>query len=555
VNIAAGLLVGMGAAGLLSALLAVLVGSLQPWISGVALAGGAVGAALAMRSCKSATSSDRPGTWDWLALGALGLVSARQFLWLTFERDGSLLALLTYNYGDLPLHWTYVEFLARGASFWPENPIFTGQRLHYPIGVDLVTALLVQVGVPLRVALAALGLLASALLGFGLWAWGRGFAVAAFLFSGGLVGTAALRDLLGRAAQPSLDWKNLYLALFIPQRGFLFALPAGLVLLWSFRERLIRDRRGLPAWVEGLLWGSLPLFHAHTFLFVSLVVAIWAVAQRQVGAAIRPLLIALAPAAWCTLEVTEGLRAGSIAWWKPGWTIGARNPVVFLLVSFGAYLPLAIWAVIRSGKRRDVEARLLLGPGLLLFVGLFFVMLAPWDWDNTKLMLWCYVLVLPVIGEVVRRVPAWPRAALSVLLFYSGAISVAAACSKKQAVALLELDEVRGVCSALSGIPPGDRIATTQTFNHPVALCGHALVAGYSGHLWSHGIDAKAVEEKLARLMKGEPGWRDSARELDARYVFWGSRESQAHPGSAQPWREGVPVAEGSWGQLYPLGP
>jgi hypothetical protein len=555
VNIAAGLLVGMGAAGVMSALLAVLVGSLQPWISGVALAGGAAGAALAMRSCRGTTLGDRPGISDWLALGALGLVSARQFLWLTFERDGSLLALLTYNYGDLPLHWTYVEFLARGASFWPENPIFTGQRLHYPIGVDLMTALLVQVGVPLRVALAALGLLASALLGFGLWAWGRGFAVAAFLFSGGLIGTAALRDLLGRAAQPSLDWKNLYLALFIPQRGFLFALPAGLVLLWSFRERLIRDRRGLPAWVEGVLWGSLPLFHAHTFLFVSLVVAIWALARRKVGAAIRPLLIALAPATWCTLEVTEGLRAGSIAWWKAGWTIGARNPVGFLLLSFGAYLPLAIWALIRSGKRRDVEARLLLGPGLLLFVVLFFVMLAPWDWDNTKLMLWCYVLVLPAISDVVRRVPAWPRVALCVLLFYSGVACVAAGCSKTQAVALFEVDEVRGVCLALSGLSSGDRVATAQTFNHPVALCGHALVAGYSGHLWSHGIDAKAVEAKLTGLMRGETRWRDSARELGAGYVLWGSRESQAFPGSTQPWRENAPVAEGSWGRLYALGP
>jgi hypothetical protein len=555
VNIAAGLLVGLGAAGLLSAVLAVLVGSLQPWISGAALAGGAVAAALAARSCRGTTLGDRPRPWDWAALGALWLVSARQFLWLTFERDGSVMALLAYNYGDLPLHWTYVEFMARGASFWPENPIFTGQRLHYPIGVDLVTALLVQVGIPLRVALATLGLLASALLGLTLFAWGRGFAVAAFLFSGGLVGMEALRGLLGRGLQPSLDWKNLYLALFLPQRGFLFALPAGLVLLWSFRERLIRDRRGLPGWVEGVLWGSLPLFHAHTFLFVSLVVAIWAVARRKVGATIRPLLIALAPAAWSTLEVTEGLRAGSLAWWKPGWTIGARNPVLFLLVSFGAYLPLAAWALIRSRKRRDVEAGLLLVPGLLFFVLLFFVMLAPWDWDNTKLMLWCYVLVLPAIADVVRRIPAWPRVALYVLLFYSGALSVAGACGKDRAVAILEVEEVTAVCSALSGIPPGDRIATAQTFNHPVALCGHALVAGYSGHLWSHGIDAKAVEDRLAGLMKGEPGWRESARGLQARYVFWGSREGQAFAGRAQPWRDATPVAEGSWGRLYALQP
>jgi hypothetical protein len=554
VNIAAGLLVGLGTAGLLSALLAVLTGSLQPWISGVSLAGGALAAALATRSGRGLGLGERPRAWDLAALLALLLVSARQFLWLTFERDGSLMALLTYNYGDLPLHWTYVEFLARGASFWPENPIFTGQRLHYPIGIDLVTALFVQMGVPLRLALAAVGLLCSALLAMALYAWGRGFGVAAFLFSGGLVGTSALIDVFGRDAQSSLDWKNLYLALFIPQRGFLFALPAGLLLLWSFRERLIRDRRGLPVWVEGLLWGSLPLFHAHTFLFVSLVIGAWALARRKVAEAVPSLLIALAPAAWSTLEVTEGLRAGSIAWWKPGWTIEARSPLVFLLVNFGAYLPLAGWALVRSWKRRDIEARLLLVPGLVLFAALFFVMLAPWDWDNTKLMLWCYVLVLPAIDGVLRRLPARPRAAVHIVLFYSGALSLAAACSGRRAVPILELDETAAVCSALSDIAPGERIATAQTFNHPVALCGHAIVAGYSGHLWSHGIDAKAVEERLARLMKGEPGWQESAKVLRARYLYWGPRETLGYAGGAQPWRDvAAPVAEGPWGRLYAL--
>jgi hypothetical protein len=373
------------------------------------------------------------------------------------------------------------------------------------------------------------------------------------LFSGALVGTESLRDLVYHAVQPDVDWKNLYLALFIPQRGFLFALPTGLLLLWSFRERLVRDRPGLPAWVEGVLWGSLPLFHAHTFLFVSLMIAIWAVAQRKVGLALRPLVIALGPAAWSTLEVTEGFRAASIAWWKAGWVIGARNPLVFLLVSFGAYLPLAAWALIGAWKRRDTEGRLLLLPGLSFFASLFFVMLAPWDWDNTKLMLWCYVLVLPAIADVLRRIPAWPRWALHILLFYSGALGVAAACSGRRAVPLLDVEETRAVCAALSAIPPGDRIATAQTFNHPAALCGHALVAGYSGHLWSHGIDAKAVEGRLARLMKGAPDWRESARSLDARYLYWGPRESFGYPGGAEPWREEVPVAEGPWGRLYAL--
>ena len=77
-------------------------------------------------------------------------------------------------------------------------------------------------------------------------------------------------------------------------------------------------------------------------------------------------------------------------------------------------------------------------------------------------------------------------------------------------------------------------------FNHPVALCGQAIVAGYAGHLWSHGLDARAVQQGLERLMRGEAGWREDARALRASHVFWGSREQQEFPDSTQPWRDGL---------------
>ena len=93
-----------------------------------------------------------------------------------------------------------------------------------------------------------------------------------------------------------------------------------------------------------------------------------------------------------------------------------------------------------------------------------------------------------------------------------------------------------------------------RRFNHPVALCGQPIVAGYAGHLWSHGLDARAVQDSLRRLMLGQPGWRDEARALHASHVFWGPREEQTFPGSTKPWREAAPpVATGPWGAIYAL--
>jgi len=502
-----------------------------------------------------APSTDR--TWsplDALALLAFAVVSVRQFGWLVFEAGGELRTLIPNNYGDLPLHWTYVQFLARGAPFWPENPIASGERLRYPFGVDLLTSLLVVLGAGMRTLLPLLGLAGAAAAALALRAWGGPLAVAGFLFSGGLVGFQVLWSGQLVDYQDAVQWKNLFLALFVPQRGLLLALPVGLVLLTSWRRRLLRGERGLPPWVEGALWGSLPLVHLHTFLVVSLLWAVWGLATSRLREAASPLAWAVVPATWAVWQVTDGFRAASLVGWAPGWTVGAANPLAFLAVNFGFFLPLALAALVLAWRKGDREHLLVLGPALAAFAALFVVRLAPWAWDNTKVMLWCYLLALPSIGTLVlaRLATPWQVAAVVGLLF-SGAVSVASASlGGGPRLDVLEIAEHEAVCRSLAPLSPPARVATAPTFNHPVALCGHPVVAGYAGHLWSHGIDASRVERDLEELMLGSPGWPERARVLGADYVFWGRRERAQWPASERPWEKaGSPVAEGPWGALY----
>jgi hypothetical protein len=253
-------------------------------------------------------------------------------------------------------------------------------------------------------------------------------------------------------------------------------------------------------------------------------------------------------------QVTNGFRAASLVGWKLGWTIGSRNPLLFLLSNFGFFLPLALAALVVGLRERRREEALVLGPALAVFAGLFVVRLAPWEWDNTKVMLWCYVGALPPIGTLVlaRVKVAW-RAALVVGLLFSGALSVAGAWPERMRLEVLDEAEYASVCRALEG-QRTDRVAVAPTFNHPVALCGRAVVAGYAGHLWSHGLNAAPVVARLERLMRGAAGWREDARALDVTHVYWGFREQRAYPDSTQPWREaGRPVASGSWGTLYQI--
>lgn len=566
--IVAGMLAFAGTATFVAAVAATTTGELSPFVSAASVLFGAVAGAFAGRATAArarrldeaaggaaAASVSVPGVYDLLAMTCFLVAALRQFLWLLHERGGSLYTLLPNNYGDLPLHWTYVRYFANSPPFWPENPIVVGERLRYPFGVDLFTALLVQLGASLPGSLAALGVLGSLLAALTLFGWGRGFAVAAFLFSGGLAGFQWLRTGVLLDYQDVVAWKSLFLALYVPQRGFLFALPAGLLLLTSARERLLRGGRGLPAWVDGAIWGVLPLFHLHTFLFVSLILALWALGAGRVRAALPVLAWAIVPAAWGVWQVTDGFHAASLVWWKPGWVIGRDNPLMFLALNFGLFLPLALWALVRALREKS-EHRWTVAPGLAFFVALFFVMLAPWDWDNTKVMLWCYLLMLPGMEALVlARLHLPVRVAALVALLFSGAVSVLAASVAPQGRnEVLDIAEAEGVCRALAGISVRERVATVPTFNHPVALCGHPLVAGYAGHLWSHGIDARQTQSDLAALMKGEPDWRARARRVQARLLFWGLRETQEYGESARPWEATETlVEEGPWGRLYRL--
>lgn len=538
-------LVLAAAATFMAAVLALVEGSLTVTIAGASLCFGAAAGFLSFRACRgSGTVEPFPGRWDVTAILLFALVAARHFLWIVFERSGVLYTPNPYNYGDLPLHWTYIQYFANQAPFWPENPIFTGARLQYPVGIDLFNALLVTLGLSQEAALRGVGLAASAALGITLFRWGRGFAIVALLFSGGLWGF-------------EIAWKNLFLTLFVPQRGFLFALPAGLLLLWSWRARLLRRQRGLPVWVEGVIWGTMPLFHLHTFLLVSIVIVAWAIVSQRWREAVASLAWAFVPAAWSAYEVTDGFRSASLVWWKPGWVIGSANPLVFLMLNFTLFLPLFLWTGYRAIRARDVEGKATMLPALALFASLFFVMLAPWEWDNTKIMIWCYLLALPASWRLtIERLPLAARGLALFALLAPGAVAIATSMRPDHAYDVLDRSEVKAVCEGLAGLPVTERVATVQTFNHPVALCGHPLVAGYSGHLWSHGIRAKAVEDALLSLMMGETGWEEKAKALQARHLFWGRREEAAFVGSSRPWEQKRrQVWESESGRLYDLAP
>ena len=183
--------------------------------------------------------------WFWAVAVCFAMFAVRSFCWLLYI-DGSELKIQSpNNLGDLSLHLTLIKNFANGVPIWPDNPIFAFSTLRYPAGIDLFNALLSLVHVDLLTGLVWVGLLASLAIFYGFYRWGGTFAVAGFLFNGGIAGFQFLKtfkflDYQGTAADIAhrpIAWKSIALSMLVTQRGWLYAIPAGLVLLWHWREK------------------------------------------------------------------------------------------------------------------------------------------------------------------------------------------------------------------------------------------------------------------------------------------------------------------------------
>ncbi len=528
------------------------------------------------------------------AITLFTLFSLRAFLSLVFWDGDEIKVLSPNNLGDLSLHLTYIHQLAGGAPFWPENPIVPGAKLTYPLGVDLFHALLLLAGADVFRTFLWLGLAGSALLGIALWRWGGAWTLAGFLCNGGLAGFAFFATWRLEDFQSELAWKSLPLALWVTQRGLLWALPAGLLLLCSWRARFFgADRRGrqgttafpdrLPRFVEVLLYAAMPVFHLHTFLFLSLLLLAWFIVHPRLRWTLAALVgQAFLPATLLTLFVTDFGRGPSVLGWHPGWMqdqpeflawcaekLGTESPLitipVFWIWNFGA-LPLFVAALLivlcRKGKSRDsdgesrVWARAVVLPALGVFALCCFVKFAPWEWDNTKLMLWSYIAVLPFLWtHLLARKPAWMQACAAVALFGSGFLSLLGGLDgSHRGFAIATRSELDPLDRALRLAPERRRFITHPDYNHPVLLLGRSVALGYTGHVWSHGYRWEEPLARVTAVLEGEPGWRETARGLGARYLFWGAPERTAYPDSPQPWRtETRLIAAGEWGEIWDL--
>lgn len=486
---------------------ALLFGKLTVLLAAFSLAFSAV-LAYRLAALMPQQASRRSDVFEKSLVGFIALIGFYQFLTLIFASSSEVRIGNANNLGDLPMHINMIQAFARGISFWPENLEWAGDRLRYPFAMNLWNAQWEILGLPLRAHLIVTGF---ALFLCGLRAVWLGY---------GLITLVAIYAGVGLF---NTDFKNFLLSVFVTQRGFLWAFPAGIYILKTFEDLSGRSKIEKGVWV--FLMAVMPFFHLHTFLFLGLYMLARWLFQRDLQTFRLGLLALVLALPFLLMSLVGGQNVGGALGFLKLWTWSEQmnmNPLLYVARNFSVFLPAVALIIYDSIRRRSYQG--LIAP--ILFLIFLFVKVAPWPWDNIKVLLWAYLLTWAAVEKLYERRMdlrsyKW---ALCVLLFFPGLVQLYQSLPSQAPGTGFSGTRLTMECDWK--MPPvNDVIAAAPDFDHPILWQGAKMVYGYEGHLWSHGYRYGDRKEKLERLMRGEPDWRQAAKDLGVKWLLWSQNE------------------------------
>lgn len=363
-------------------------------------------------------------------------------------------------------------------------------------------------------------------------------------------------------------WGNAVTSLLVPQRGFLLGIPLAVMVMtqwWAAMEGVKGDSQSargkgqrakskepktrskvstsdnsqtlradslpfglsflrlalgsLPSrrmLAAGLIAGLLPLVHAHSFIAtmgVAIVLALINIKRWREWFLffIVASVIAGPQMLWSTHGSAVSTRA-FIAW-EFGWGHGDESIIWFWLKNTGLFIPLLITALLWKTDTYLVSRKLLFFylPFTLCFIVPNVVKLAPWVWDNIKILFYWWIASAPIValllarlwaGNIAQRVCA---AALFVILTLAGGLDVFALVTRQGEYQEFDRDGVAFAEIVKQQTPPRATILHAPIHNTPIFLTGRRSVMGYPGHIWTHGIDSGPREAEIKKIYAGAP--------------------------------------------------
>jgi len=358
-----------------------------------------------------------------------------------------------------------------------------------------------------------------------------------------------------------------------------------IIALWwmSFGEERDAKTRRRYLLAAGILAGLLPMLHAHGFFSVMIASAPMFLLFRSMDwvAFFAPAAALAAPQAWYLsgTQVKNKLFALHFGWeanpsspiiWRMSETGNSiahtfyeavaqffeqivregliSKTAIFWIVNAGFFILLLLVALLARNITTSRQVRFYLPLALWFFMPNL-VSLAPWTWDNIKVLVYWSLASAPFVAMVLaflltrRLIIARGLAIVSLFgLTFSGALDVTRALSPAENVTVFGQAELEVAALLREKTPPRALILHAPIHNSVVALSGRQSVMGYPGHLWTHGIDYAQRELDVKTIYKGGAQMNEALSRLGVDYVIVGPAE-----------RPQLGVDETHFGNLYPV--
>lgn len=466
-------------------------------------------------------------------------------------------------YGDLVFHLTLINKFISSNKFLIDNPIMAGTKVGYPILADLITAQIskiTNISFALFITTFSIGLLGIYTARLFIKNFIKSekivfLSLLLFFVNGGFGFYYFFRDLLF-SQEPFLQflmnmprqytdikesgywWINTYLAYFLPQRSFLFAFPITLIVLILLYKGVRTDRMKLFL-LAGFLSGSLTLIQAHSLFLIFLISStaapfvVFKSKKKRIAIvnwlvfAIFSILIAIP----ILNTISSPQNFLHFLQYKPGWT-SRENIIWFWFKNLGMFGPILIVSLIwLYQKSRNLFLCYL--PFLAVFILSNIFILQPWDFDNSKLLVYwffvsCIVVAYFLYHQFFREYlfKKIIGVILVFLMIFAGFLDIARTFTPITSYKIFSKSDIEIAGNIKKDTSKDSIFVTAQNHNNPIAaLSGRSIFLGFEGWLWSHGVDYSRRQKDIRLIYLGGHEAESLIKQYAINYVTIGPQE------------------------------
>lgn len=467
-------------------------------------------------------------------------------------------------YGDLVFHLGFInKFLESGKVLVP-NPFYADVKPNYPIFVDLVTAQVARItsiDFSLFITTFLTGLLTIFVARNFIFNFVKNnkivfLSLLLFFINGGFGFYYFFQDLVNsnqnilkflfNMPKEYTDIKeegywfiNTYLAYFLPQRGFLFAFPITITVL-SLLYTGFKTKKIYLYLVAALLAGVLPIVQAHSLFFLFIICLFYSITSIIVSNFNRKVLLGwiifasfTALFSYTMFNTISSLESPiRFIKFDPGWT-SEENIVWFWFKNLGLFAPTLIVALVWLYKKKFLFILYL--PFLFIFIISNIFVFQPWDFDNSKLLVYWYFASTIIVaffiyeklltGNFLKKIVGF---ILIISMIFSGSLGIFRTFTPVTNYQIFSNSDLY-IAGQIKDLTEKNALfVTASNHNHPIpALSGRSTLIGFHGWLWSHGLPYEERAEDVKQIYKGGQSANELISKYRVNYVVVGSAERQ----------------------------